>query len=244
MFVDPATGHYLQSDPIGLDGGFNTYGYVNGNLLGAIDLLGLAAQCPASCIPVQSSAALRELSTQARVDGDVDAAYAYLRRALDVQNAVAACTLQGTAAGMSDEDAAILGGMVLNPSGTTPGGMPGSAGGGGRRNGGITNGVGSGGIRVSTSAKSAANGLNLNKSLASQYQMGESGTVLAGPGGRVPFRSADRVASEYGGSATDWVKRTSSSYLGRDGVVFETHLVENVKTGQRVEFKTKLPGGD
>jgi hypothetical protein len=41
---------------------------------------------------------------------------------------------------VSDEDAAILGGMVLNPSGTTPGGMAGGGGASGRRNGGVTNG--------------------------------------------------------------------------------------------------------
>ena len=93
-------------------------------------------------------------------------------------------------------------------------------------------------------AISAANAVRLEKQLASQAQMGEVGTVMAGTGARVPFRDAQRVAQQYGGNASDWVKKTSSSYLSRDGTRFETHWVENTRTGQRVEFKTKFSGGD
>jgi hypothetical protein len=105
------------------------------------------------------------------------------------------------------------------------------------------------GVRAATpaaraGAQSAANAVRLEKQLASQAQMGEVGQVMAGAGSRTVFRDAQRIAQQFGGNAADWVKKTSSSHLSRDGTRFETHWVENIRTGQRVEFKTKFPGGD
>jgi len=50
-YYDPNTGRYLTSDPIGLDGGLNTYLYAEANPVKIIDLFGLRGGCPANMRP-------------------------------------------------------------------------------------------------------------------------------------------------------------------------------------------------
>ena len=84
---------------------------------------------------------------------------------------------------------------------------------------------------------------SLNKYYGSLEQMGSVGTRMAGQGTSRQFRNAEHYANEYGGNANDWIKMTSKPYIANDGLLFETHWVENINTGQRVNYKTKFPKG-
>lgn len=96
-------------------------------------------------------------------------------------------------------------------------------------------------IRVGgQAAKSSANLDKLSRQLASEAQMAEGGTPIAGAGAKKPLNKANDMATQYGGKASDYAKKGSSSYTANDGTKIETHWEENTKTGERFNIKTKL----
>ena len=86
--------------------------------------------------------------------------------------------------------------------------------------------------------QATADGTLLAKRLASESQMAEDGITIAGKGAKSQFDDAPRVAAQHGGTPDDWVKKSSSSYKAPDGSKIETRWIENLTSGQRVEFKT------
>jgi|GEM_PF-3943203 len=99
---------------------------------------------------------------------------------------------------------------------------------------------------LSSGADNVATLPKLNKSLASQQQLGEIGSgggkVMAGKGGGVIIRDEPRLVAQHGGELGDWQKVSSSNYKASDGTSFETHGYRSAVTGEVVEPKTKFTG--
>jgi hypothetical protein len=88
----------------------------------------------------------------------------------------------------------------------------------------------------------ASEGQLLARQLASEEALAAAqagkGVSIAGAGTRTGRQIDDiaRLVKQYGGEAQDWAKMSTGRTV--NGVRVEVHWYENVRTGQRVEFKT------
>ena len=98
--------------------------------------------------------------------------------------------------------------------------------------------------RAADAAHNAAEGLRLQKSLASEAQVAEveagKAKAIAGPGAEERLRDASRLAEQYGGRPEEWTKVSSKSFSAKDGTHIQVHGYRNVNNGKVVELKTKV----
>ena len=86
----------------------------------------------------------------------------------------------------------------------------------------------------------------LHNDLCNQEQMSQPGKITHTSSGTTKkdfFRNAEKYARDFGGDVADYVKKTSTSRTLANGEKCEVHWVENLKTGERYNFKTVFPKG-
>lgn len=107
--------------------------------------------------------------------------------------------------------------------------------------------VGDGAGKLIKGADNVADGVRLNKQLASEQQLGElmsgQGRVIAGGNGSVGLRGSPRLGAVHGGQASAWINVSSSSHKSPDGQQFSTRAYRNQTSGQVVEQKKLIEGG-
>ncbi|EAA3799175.1 RHS repeat protein, partial [Salmonella enterica subsp. enterica] len=74
---DPQTGRYVESDPIGLAGGLNTFGYATGNPIKYADFLGLTPNTPYDTFARARSEMLEEIRLKGIETGNEWTSYIY-----------------------------------------------------------------------------------------------------------------------------------------------------------------------
>ncbi len=84
----------------------------------------------------------------------------------------------------------------------------------------------------------------LHNDLCNQEQMSQPGKIThrgdLDSTHKDYFRDAEKFAKELGGEASDYVKKTSTARILANGETSQVHWVENLKTGQRFNFKTVM----
>ncbi len=95
-------------------------------------------------------------------------------------------------------------------------------------------------------ASSAISRLQLRENLIHQQQLQEIGRITSkgSLGGEQVsrnkiFRDVIYIQQRYGGEIGDWIKKSSKRYDVTWDRVIETHWVENIKTGQKIDIKIK-----
>jgi RHS repeat-associated protein len=81
--------------------------------------------------------------------------------------------------------------------------------------------------------------------LLGEAARGQGARVIAGAGharGKA-INDIARFVETYGGKASDWAKMSGRSFKSSTGKQIEVHWYENVLSGERYEFKTKLVKG-
>ncbi|WP_137818657.1 RHS repeat-associated core domain-containing protein [Pseudomonas sp. 2FG] len=74
---DPQTGRYVESDPVGLGGGLNTFGYVLGNPINYADFLGLTPHTPYDTFALARFEMLEDIRLKGIETGNEYTAYIY-----------------------------------------------------------------------------------------------------------------------------------------------------------------------